>query len=358
MNAALVVLATMFWLVAMVPTWATESTEYPRISGEVLVEIETDWTYDSDDRDEELYDLYTTTEPVLIAHFLPGLSILVHGVLEPVEDPGARDDRAFDDHGIFIEDLYLQYEDDLISFGGGKFTPNFGLAWDLAPGIYGADFAEDTYEFSERIGIGGSLIFRSDQLGEHVISASTFFLDTTFLSHSFLDGRSENNRSDGGVSNTEDLSSFAVGLDGDIHPLPGFNYHLAGIHQEAGRGDEADEGGFAIAATYTANIGDLEFVPFIEYAYFDDADGLAGAKRDLLTTSLALYWRGWNLSTSRTSRGTDPPDEAEVDDELFQISVGYEFDFGLTLDAGWRVAEEEEIDSEILGFLATYTLAF
>ena len=357
MNPTQSILATFAYLAWVAPAWA-ETESYPRISGEVLVEIQNDWTYDSDDRDAELNDLFTTTEPVLIGHLVPGLSILVHGVLEPIEDPEARDDRAFDDHGFFIEDFYLQYESDFFSLKGGKFTPEFGLAWDLAPGVYGTDFAEDTYEFSERIGIGGSLTLRSDHLGEHVISASTFFLDTSFLAHSLLDGRDEVNRSDGGVSNTEDFSSFALAVHGQIPALPNFHYHIGAIHQEDGRGDETGEGGFVVAGEFTAEIQELSAVPFVEYVYFDDADGVAGATRDLLTTSLALYWRGWNLALSRTGRDTNLPDEAETDDELFQVSAGYEFEFGLTLDAGWRVAEEEDIDSEILGILATYTLAF
>ena len=337
---------------------ADDEKTTPRVSGEILVEIQNDWTYDSDDRDAELNDLFTTTEPVLIGHIIPGLSLLIHGVLEPVEDPEPRDDRAFADHGFFIEDLYLQYENDLFSFKTGKFTPDFGLAWDVAPGVYGTDFAEDTYEFSERIGIGANLTVRDDRFGEHILSASTFFLDTSIFAHSLLDGRDEVNRSDGGVSNTEDFSSFAIAVHGHFAALPEFHYHVGAIHQEEGRGDETDEDGFAIAGVYTAQVRELEIVPFVEYVYFDDADGVAGATRDLLTTSLALYWRGWNLALSRTGRDTNLPDDAEIDDELFQASVGYEFDFGLTVDAGWRIAEEEDIDSEILGCLATYTLTF
>ena len=352
------VLANVFFLSAIAPAHSDEGGGYPRVSGEILVEIQNDWTYHSDDRDAELNDLYTTTESTLGAQLTSKLGILVHGVFEPVEDPGPRDDRAFEDHGLFVEDLYIQFEDNLFSVKGGKFTPNFGAAWDRAPGIYGADFAEDTYEFTERIGFGGSLTLRHDRLGEHELSASTFFLDTSFLSHSTLDGRQENNRSDGGAGNTEDPSSFPVSIDGVFPELPEFSYHIAGIHQDEGRGDETGEDGIAVAAEYTASFGDIEIVPFVEYVYFDDADGVEGAGRGLLSTSLFFGWGGWNLALSQTSRDTDAPDAAEVDDELFQVSMGYEFDFGLTLDVGWRTAEEEGVESEILSFLADYILTF
>ena len=237
------VLANVFCLSPVAPAHSDGGGGYPRVTGEILVEIQNDLTYHSDDRDAELNDLDTTTEPTLVAQLTSKLGILVHGVLEPVEDLGPRDDRAFEDHGLFVKDLYIQFEDDLFSVKGGKFTPNFGAAWDRAPGIYGADFVEDTYEFTERIGFGGRLTLltlRDDRFGEHELSASTFFLDTSFLSHSTLDGRQENNRSDGGVGNTEDLSSFAVSIDGVFSALPEFSCHIAGIHQDEGRGDDRE----------------------------------------------------------------------------------------------------------------------
>ena len=126
----------------------------PRLEVEIDVEIQNDWTFDSDDPDAELNDLFTTTEPAVALHLLPGLSIQSGLVLEPVKDPGPSDDRFFEDHGFFAEQLYLLYETDDFSLHGGKFNLPFGVAWDLAPGVYGTDVAEDFYEQVERIGLG------------------------------------------------------------------------------------------------------------------------------------------------------------------------------------------------------------
>lgn len=51
-----------------------------------------------------------------------------------------------------------------------------------------------------------------------------------------------------------------------------------------------------------------------------------------------------------------PSGGAEVGDNLFQVSAGYAFDFGLGVDVGWRYAEESDVESQTLGLLLTYCL--
>lgn len=343
------------------PATANEADEaaYPHISGEVAVEVQNDWSYDSDDAGAELNDLFTKIEPVLEVHLLPGLSLLAHAVLEPVAGPGPRENRVFEDQGLLLEDLYIRYDSGIFSLRGGKFTPNFGLAWDAAPGVYGTDFAEDGYEFAERIGLGASLTHKDEELGTHGLSASAFFLDTSALAGSAFTSRPRPRRGDGGVGNTGDLSSFAIALDGgEAALLPGLAYHLAFIRQAAGAGDASDETGFAAALSYAIAVGEVEFQPFVEHVRFDDADGVAGQDRYFLTTSLRATWGDWNLALSRTGRVTEPPGGADIADELIQVSAGYDFGLGFTLDVGWRHTEEAGVDTEILGALLVWSTEF
>jgi len=151
--------------------------------------------------------------------------------------------------------------------------------------------------------------------------------------------------------------------------LPGFAYHLGYLRQAeadvpdfaGGVGVEAERG-FAIGANYTfsvpTRIGDVAFVPVVEFAHFSDADGVDGQSRDFLTTSLQAAWEGWNLALSRTRRNTNVPGGPDADDSMFQVSAGYAFDFGLTIDVGWRLSEEAGVEQRIFGALATYAIAF
>jgi hypothetical protein len=337
---------------------AEDGKSYPRVDASISIEVQNDNTYKSQDNDAELNDLFTTTEPEVTFHFNRQLSLLVHGVLEPVKDPGPRDDRYFEDHGFYLEEIKLQYDADWIFGFGGKFAPNFGLAWDTAPGVYGTDFAED-YEFAENIGFGGGFAYSSGTVGTHRVSASTFFQDYSILSDSAITSRGRTRVSNGGVGNTGDFSSFAVSMDGaEIPVAPGFAYHAAFIQRGKGKGDAEDEKGLVFSGSYAVDLQGVSVTPLVEYAHFFDADGVNDQEREFLTTAVQLEWQNWNLALSRTSRDTDRPNASDIDDALYQVSAGYAFDFGLTADVGWKIAEEEGVESQTIGVLLTYAREF
>ena len=336
---------------------AEEQPSYPYIDGEVLIEVQNDYAFDSDDPDAELNDIFTTTEPVIRLHPFPGFYVAVHGVLEPVLPTEPRDDRIFDDHGLFAEELYAAYETDRFFVMGGKYTINFGKAWDEAPGIYGTDFAED-YELSERVGFGGGATFAYPGIGEATVSGSAFFLDTSILSQSGITNRGQTEISDGGPSNTEKPNSYALAVDGTVAALPGLAYHAAFVRQRKGRGDTGDETGLLVNAGYVRELGPVEIGTIVEYVHFDNADGIDGQTRHYLTTGLVIGWQNWNLSLSRTARSTKLADGSDTDDELIQVSAGYAFDFGLSVDVGYRLANESSVETDIFGVLLAYTYEF
>lgn len=342
------------------PAGAGEKDTFPNISGEIVIEIQNDLAYDSDDPTAEFNTLFTATEPSATIRFSEEISVFTGLVLEPVKTPAvAGDDQVFDNQGLFVEVLTLNYDTERFSLFGGKFAPNFGIAWGAAPGIYGRDLPEG-YELAERIGFGGSVSFGDETLGRHTLSASTFFLDTSGLAESVITRRDKLRQADGGPGNTGDLSSFAVGLDGGgFKALPGFRYHLAYVHQGNGLDTEEDEKGFAVGAEYEIGITDhIGARPLIEYVSLTDADGVDGQDRDFLTLAGRLGWHGWNLTLAYTGRDTKASGAPEADDEQFQVSAGYSFEFGLDVDVGWHRVEEDGIKTRRLAVLVAYTAGF
>ncbi len=72
-------------------------------------------------------------------------------MLEQVQAPPvAGNDRVFDDQGFFVEVLTLDYEDGPVHLLGGKMHVNFGNAWDVTPGVFGTDLAEE-YEMADNM---------------------------------------------------------------------------------------------------------------------------------------------------------------------------------------------------------------
>ncbi len=350
------------------PVHAQDSGErFPRLEAEIDIEIQDDWTFESDDPAAELNDLFTTTEPALALYLLPGLSIQSGLVLEPVRDPDPAEDRYFGDHGLFAEQLYLLYEQDWFSLHGGKFNLPFGVAWDLAPGVYGTDIAEAFYEQVERIGVGGALNFGGDDgiggpgFGAHSLSVQSFFLDTSFLSESFGTNRGRTKLSDGGVSNTEDFSSFAVSLDGGGFAglLIDLNYHLGLAYQDGGAGASDDELGFAAALYGPIEVGeDLTLEPIVEYVHFENAGGVR-QDRDIFTAGASLVQGPWNLALSYSGVRTDPSGAlADRDVDQIQISAGHAFDFGVDLDIGYKFVDDEGVESHVVGVILHYAFDF
>lgn len=346
---------------------ADDEANYPRLEVEVDIEIQNDWNFDSDDPDNEFNELFTTTEPGIGFTILPGLSIQSGLVIEPIDNTQPGEDRVFDQHGIFIEQLYLLYEQDAFALYGGKFNPGFGIGWDALPGVYGTEVAEDFYEQTERIGVGGALNFGGggiggEGFGEHTLAAQTFFADTTVLSEAFGEERPRLDLSDGGQSNTEDFSSMSMTLDGGgfaAGPLdPG--YHLGFTYQEGGRGDPEDQVGLAAALTGAIEVmDDMTVEPIVEYVRFFNADA-QDQDRDIFSAGLATYYGPWNAALTYSQVWTDPNDPAVADLDVTQVqaSVGYTFDFGLDVDIGYKFNQEENVDSHTVGVLFHYAFDF
>lgn len=323
---------------------------YPNIHGELSLEIENDLTFESDDPTAELNDLFATAELGATLSLTPAFSLNWAFLIEPVLDP--VDDREFEDNGFFVQEIFLRYDFGVVAAFAGKFNPTFGTAWDLTPGIYGADFAED-YELTERIGGGLEFPFTAGGTA-HALTVNTFFQDVTVLSNSLGTQRGETDKADGGASNTANFSSFSATLDGGVPTTP-LNYHLGLRYQEGGVGDPGDDFGAVAGLNATWALSDDSGISAIgEVAYFDEQDG--GTGEAIYATVGGLYgWRAWTASASYTFRelddGFDP-------DHLVQGSIGYGFDFGLGVEVGYKFAQEAEVESHTVGALVTYAVEF
>ena len=326
----------------------------------MLIETQGNWTPHSEDPAHEILDLYTTVEAGASLVFTPAWSLNSTVVVEPVEDPAPFHNRLFGGKGAFIEQLCVTYDASSWTVFAGKFNPAFAIAWDIAPGLYGTDIAED-YELTERIGLGVRLTGADGRGGGLQLSAALFNVDTTVLSNSLLVNRGRTHRHSRAPGNAGELSSWSLALTSH-HPaeITGLTLHVALSHQAAREGPA--QNGRALAAHYAIPLGErlaasvlVEWVHFTGFEGRRTADGTP-ARADYVTPALELTTGPWSLALAYSARRVHaaqaPPDRQ------WQLSAGHRFAGGVLLDIGWKRFCADGVKSDLVGARIAYTLSY
>jgi hypothetical protein len=341
-----------------------QTRHYPYVTGGISAEFYVDAVFDADNRDVRGTDAYSSTELNAEAHMNRFFSLVTGLVVEPVEDRLPREDRYFEDHGLYVEQLYGKVNVGSLELFAGKFNAAFGRAWDDAPGIYGTDMAAD-YELTERVGAGVILQWENTPIGSAKLRASAFHADSSVLSRSAFNDRGPAYRVDGRLSDTGGLDSFSIALDGEKLPqLTGASYTVGFVHQAGGEDDVDDQNGVVFGAQAAKQYDSLEFRWIAEAAYFDYGGDLYGAgdpamfadSLSYLTAGLEAKSGKYHAAAAYSVRQADLFNGTQFDDWQYQLSAGMDVGSGWSLDIGYKVLTEAEEESRILGLMLIKTM--
>lgn len=309
------------------------------------IEFEDEFTFSATDPDAKLIDAFVTVEGDFGFAFRERLGIRGLAVFEPVKDP--QGDRFMQDFGLFVEEVYLYAGFDEGSIRVGKFNPQFDLASDLAPGLYGDEIAGD-YELTEVI--GGAFLLPIDGPGAGLaLHASVFMADRTPLSDSLFSSRGRLTRPDGGPSNTDFPQSFALAASAEAESTL---WNIGARYRRAHGAGENDEAGFIVGLAHVTELAGLETLLFAEAGHFENFDGepysasFATAAFEIALDNMALS-AAYGLSES-PNRATS---------HLATLSLALELSDGLTAEAGYRYLDDDGVAAHTLGFLLTYDFA-
>jgi hypothetical protein len=345
-------------------TNAVPEKRYPYLKADVSAEFYVDAVLSADNPDAKGTDVYSSTELNAEVHVNNRFSIMSGLVIEPVDDRHPGQDRFFEDHGLYVEQLFGKLHVTAFDVFAGKFNPAFGRAWDDAPGIYGTDLAAG-YELTERVGAGVLLERENTQIGTAKLQASVFHVDMSVFSHSAFTDRGPAYRLDGGLGDTGRMDSFAISLDGEKLPqLAGVSYNVGFVHQARGRNDSDDQNGFVAGAQLTRSANELELRWITEAAYFDyGGDVYAGGDPDLFVNELSYFTigfeakiRNFHAAAAYSAREATMVNGTHFDDWQYQISGGMDLGFDWSLDLGYKVLKEQGQESRVLGLMLIKTI--
>ena len=368
-------LVVMFILIAPTQLLANEIKErdddgapVPGIEAVLLIEYQSDHVL-SGDNNIDGSQTYSTHELDAAIHFSQLLSLYgtlsyqpVRGFLKDFDANLLNDDQFGEDQGIALEELFLELEVQNVSVFGGKFTANFGKAWDETPGVYGTDFAED-YEIIESLGFGAEIEFENTGLGDLTFGVAGFKLDRTGLSRALLQSTEGNRPADGGAGNTSGIESYVVSFDAEnIIQNNVLNAHAAYMNRERGVGpnDFEDEEAFVVTLYGAREFYGLNIEWIGEAAFFDNYNA---TEDDINYYTFGLdfeFYERYKFAISYTHRDVDNPWDGSHEDRLFQTSIGAEVYRGWEADIGYRYTQttEDEDDAHFLGILISKEIQY
>ena len=327
---------------------SVNAEDFPALNGSVVLELNNRTTWVGPNRAQR-DDLYLFAEANTALQLTESWLIRAIITLEPLIDPYPYKNRAFEDEDVRWKDVFIQYDNGVAGFRGGRITADFGFAWYGAPGLEATTLAED-YAVWDRMGASGWYRLQSDTFGSTTVSASMYSLDTSLFSASWLNTRRQKTASRGGPSNTDSPTSFAVALYGtDIPRLPGLSWQLALLRQQVDFiTDSSGQRVYSVADEKGASANLQQRIAFDngidsttvgEVVYLKDKGGVPGASGRYLIVGETLKYGRWRAQTALTTRWLDGASADSSRDRLFALTAGYDFTDRWSCDAVWRQAK-------------------
>jgi hypothetical protein len=358
-------------LIYLLAIWSSVASalanELPDVSGSLALELNHKTT-DRKPSGDRRNDLYGFAEADVLFRLNQHVSMRAVATFEPLTDPHPLADRVFQNEDVRWKDVYVQYDDGVMGFRGGRITANFGRAWYAAPGLDATTLAEG-YAIWDRMGISTWYRLKTIGLGTTTLGATLFSMDTSPLSASWRNTRKRRTPEQGGLSNTDAPSSIAVSLDGsDIAALPGFTWQLAALEQKvdfridsAGQRSDhvADEKGVTAGIQQILRLADrLESTTLVEASYLKDKGGIPAASGHYLTVGETLRFGQYHVQAAYTVRWLDNASAEPARDSLLALTAGRKFTDHLSLDARWRKTRISAATEDDFRLRLRYVIAF
>ncbi|MFT6077525.1 MAG: hypothetical protein ACJA02_000277 [Myxococcota bacterium] len=289
-------------------------------------------------------------------------------------------DRSFENEGLFIDELVLNYNYKNFSALAGKFTANFGDAWLNDNGIWANQIARN-YRQDEKLGLG--IVGRAgDQKtsGEYVFGFSVFTNDRKNLDNSIFTKRDGTSKKDGEVGDTRGLESYVLSTDiyYDFGNDEKLSYHFSYLNLAVNDRHNSrnipslinDQSAYAANMNYEYPLNkNFLLKSFIEYVQINNLEGNVEKDAKILTINLtAQIYKDFFMTLARAKEKEFEIGTNGIDRHINEVSFGYKFDNlnqllkGLSLSIGYKEDKLDDKTSSItdksFGFLIRHKIEF
>ena len=319
----------------------------PMLSGRFVLDVNSDNNYNATDSRQEYADSRATgylTSKLKLSNNLSVKSNLRFERVNKVSQDDARassadggGDMAFDDQGINVKELILNYERNNLSLMAGKFIANFGNAWKSGRGIWTRDL-NMAYIQQDKLGLGASYKRGNLQkIGLYDFGFSAFTNDRKNMDNSILSKRDSDHKYDGMPGDTRSLESYVASLDVSFRfeQKEELFYHFAYLNLAANEKttlvDQAkveDQKGFVANGKYRYPMGENFLLDsFLEYVDMKNVGGDSDVGTKFVNASfVGEIYRNWNITLAGTHVQNKVIEENGYDQNFMEVSAGYKFD--------------------------------
>ncbi len=250
--------------------------------------------------------------------------------------PNGGGDRAFENEGLFAEELNFVYDGKKHAVVLGKFNLNFGTAWRFNRGIWIYNIAEN-YREREKLGLNG--IYRagsSKTTGRYEFSYALFTNDRKNLDNSTITKRDSAHKSDANPGDTRSLQSYigSVDIDFDFSAKEKLAYHFSFVNlavnnrvSQVAKNKIAEQKAWVAGMNYKYPVNEnLLLDGLLEYADIKNFNGNADAKQSYLTGNIvAKIYNNLNMTLGFARERQSVIASDSYNKNLTEISVGYTF---------------------------------
>jgi hypothetical protein len=317
---------------------------FPRAEGKIFTKYSFDSLLDGndgregDERKKSFLEIYLDNGFYISSSFLVhanlGLRPVVHR--ENYGDEGylPRKHYFFRGYGVVAEEIDLEYKEERLLIGAGKFNPSFGQALkNKYYGICGTDMI-NSYQLYEKLGF-----YVAMTLPIMTARANFFRNDVTFLSHSLLSDRGAYDlKGDiGNVGNILENFSFTV----NFPALDSYGINFGFRRLATNDPEKKSELGYVFGLEFIIEEtrDKIGAAPALELVALHNYGGKP--KSDVFYTSanLPFFYDRWNFGTSWSAKIFKDNGGTTRISQMVQVSIGYMFQNGVAVDFSRKYEE-------------------